>query len=578
MKSNKRSSTPKPAAAAPQGSKTPFWYFAAGIAAALVVVFEIYGPAIRGPFLFDDRYLPFFAPGWAEAPLRNWLAGVRPLLMFSYWLNFRMSQTDPFWYHVLNVLFHSGNAILIWLIVDRLLEWAGVEAARRRILSVFCGALFLVHPIQTESVAYVASRSENLSVLFFNSAFALFVRRRAKEVDMRVAGAVLALFLAACVTKEHAAVLPALLLLTDYFWNPGFSFEGVRRNWKLYAPVAAGAVFATFWIFRILKGAPTAGFGMKDLTWSDYFFSQCRAIWVYIRMFVFPVGQNVDHEFAVSRSLLDHGAIAGMIGLIAVSAAAWIWRRRYPLAAYGWFAFLILLAPTSSFVPIRDLLVERRLYLPFIGLLMVVCEILRRIDLRKASAMAALGAVTAVYAFATYQRNEVWGDAIALWKDTAEKSPGKSRPRFQLAYAYYSDGRCADAAAEYEKASRVEKPDYTLLVDWALAHDCANQPDLALAKLSEATKLEHNAHAWALIGMVHAKQSRLPEALEALNTAERTDPRFEATFVYRGNVYLLQKEYAKAAADFRAAIALNPSDLAARNGLEMAERQAAPRM
>ena len=584
MKSNKRSSGRKASAgasatAAVPAAKTgpPWWHYVAGIAAAMFVAFEVYGPAVRGPFLFDDRYLPFFAPGLAEEPFWAWIYGVRPLLMASFWLNFRMGQTDAYWYHVFNVIFHLGNAILIWLIVERILEWAGVDAARRRILGIFSGVLFLVHPVQTESVAYVASRSENLSVLLFNSALALFVCRRSVAVGWRIAAAVLVLFLAACLTKEHAAVLPVLLLLTDYYWNPGFTLEGIRRNAKLYLPIAAGAAAAGVWIWRVLRYAPTAGFGIKDLPWYEYFYSQCRAIWIYVRMFVLPYGQNVDHEFAVSRSILDHGAIVGMLALVAVSVAAWIYRRRYPLASYGWFAFLILLAPTSSFVPIRDLLVERRLYLPFIGLLLICCEFLRRVKATRTVLAGALACVTAIFAFAAYQRNTAWSDPVELWKDAAEKSPHKSRPAFQLAYAYYAEGRCADAAGEYEKASRLEKPDYSLYVDWALAYDCAQKPDAALEKLRQAIALEKTAHAYATMAKVYAQQNQRQEALDALAEAEKLDPRFEVTYVYRGNVYLMANDYAKAAVEFRRALALNPADMAARNGLDMAERQS-PRM
>jgi tetratricopeptide (TPR) repeat protein len=590
MKSNKRSSGPRAqaaaVAAAPQSQKRgsavrsgpQWWHYALGLFALLFLAFEIYQPAIRGPFLFDDRYLPFFLPGWADAPLSHWLKGVRPVLMLSYWANFQISQQDPYWYHVLNVLFHCGNAVLIWLILERVLEWAGVAAPMRRMLAIFGGLLFLVHPIQTESVAYVASRSENLSVLLFNAAFAIFAYRRSVAVSFRIAAAVLILFISACVTKEHAAALPALLLLTDYFWNPGFSFKGIARNWRLYAPMALGAVFAIWWVVRTLHGARTAGFGLKDLSWYEYFFSQCRAIWLYLLMFLVPVNQNVDHEFAVSRTIVDHGALLGMLALIAVSAAAWIWRRAYPLASYGWFVFLILLAPTSSFVPIRDLLVERRLYLPFIGLLLILCEFLRRVRWSGAALAGALGAVIVVFSFATYARNQVWGDPVALWKDTAEKSPHKSRPQFQLAYAYYSQGQCAEAASEYDKAAQLEKPDYSLYVDWALAYDCAQKPDQALDKLRQAVTLEKTAHAYALIGMVYAKQNQRPEALDALAQAERLDPRFEMTYVYRGNVYIMQNDFAKAAEQFRKALALNPADSAARNGLDMAERQVPARM
>src|SRR5947209_20140825 len=131
MKSNKRSRSTRADAAAATFKPAPkkvsrFWYYVIGLVAALFVAFEVYGPAIHGPFLFDDRYLPFFVPGFADAPLKAWIAGVRPLLMFTFWLNFQIGQTDPYWYHVFNVVFHCANAVLIWLIVERILEWAGV--------------------------------------------------------------------------------------------------------------------------------------------------------------------------------------------------------------------------------------------------------------------------------------------------------------------------------------------------------------------------------------------------------------------------------------------------------------------
>lgn len=581
MKSKKRSGSLRAQALAATpvaASGSHVWYYVLGIAAAIFAAFEIYGPAIHGPFLLDDRYLPFFLPAWADAPLRNWIAGVRPLLMFTFWANYQIGRTDPQSYHVFNVVIHICNAILIWRIVERILEWAGVGQARRRMLAVFAGIVFLVHPLNTESVAYIASRSEGLSVLFFNGALALFVYRRRVAATWRIAAGVLILFLSASLTKEHAAVLPLLLLLTDYFWNPGFSFDGIRRNWRLYVPFVAAILIAGWWVARVLSSAATAGFGMKDLRWYEYFFSQGRAIWLYIRMFALPFGQNADREFAISRTVMDHGALFGLLALAVASAAAWKYRRNFPLAGYGWFAFLILLAPTSSFVPVRDLVAERRLYLPFIGLLLISCEFLRRLRLSRPALVSAMACVTAAFAFAAYQRNELWGDATAFWKDAAEKSPHKSRPAFQLAYAYYSEGRCAEAASEYEKASRMEKPDYSLYVDWGLALDCAGKPDAAIEQLKHALAVENTAHAWATLAKVYAQQKRLPEALAALDGAEKADPSFEYTYVYRGNVYIMTNDFARAIEQFQRALALNPSDTAARDGLAMAQRQQPPRM
>src|SRR5229473_2182269 len=367
-----------------------YWPYALALAAVVIAAFEVYGPSLNGPFLFDDNYLPFGVPNFPLDVLRAWLAGVRPLLMFSYWINYRISGLETGSYHAFNILFHAANAILIFLITLKLLDFGGVERKRRDILAGFAGALFLLHPVNSEAVGYVASRSENLSVLFFFTAFAVFLYRRSPAISWVRAAGVLVLFAAAALTKEHTVVLPALLLLTDYFWNPPFSFQGMRRNWRLYAPVVISAAVLGMFLLKKLRTAETAGFAIKDLTWYQYFFTECRAFWVYIRLFLFPAGLDIDYDFPISHSLLEHGAIFGLIAILALAAAAFYYRRRYPLAAYGFFAFLILMAPTSSFVPIKDPVAERRLYLSMIGLLFIVLEFLRREDVRRPRWMMAL--------------------------------------------------------------------------------------------------------------------------------------------------------------------------------------------
>jgi hypothetical protein len=373
--------------------------------------------------------------------------------------------------------------------------------------------------MQTESVSYVASRSETLSVFFVLAAFVVFLYRKSASAGVGIAVTVLILFGAGVLSKEHSAVLPAFLLLTDYYWNPGFSFEGIRRNWKLYVPIVIGGALAVAFVFRILSRSPSAGFGMKEFTWYQYFFTQCRVIWDYVRMFLFPFGQNLDYDVPISHNVLDHGAIIGLIGLLAVSVLAWIYRRRFPLASYGWFTFLILLAPTSSFVPILDPIAERRLYLSFIGLLFITVEFLRRWKTGRTTLVTVLGLVVLAEAGLSYQRNQLWSSAVDLWKDTADKSPAKVRPRFQLAFAYYHAQRCGEAVNEFAKAAKLQPPNFELLVDWALAYDCAGNTGEAISKLRQAAFMNPNAHVYSQLGKELAQQRKYPEALEALATA-----------------------------------------------------------
>ena len=153
------------------------------------------------------------------------------------------------------------------------------------------------------------------------------------------------------------------------------------------------------------------------------------------------------------------------------------------------------------------------------------------------------------------------------------KTPNKARPRLQLAYAYYEAQRCGASVAEYGRAARLNKPNYGTLVDWALALDCLNQPDQAVEKLRAAAAESQTAHVHSLMGMVYAKRGRWQEALEWLAAAEKIDPNYATTFIYRGGVRMGQKDYAGAAADYRRALQLEPDNEIARAGLAGAETQ-----
>lgn len=221
--------------AAPAKKSASRWWICAAAAVAVYAVFLVYSPALNGPYIFDDSSLPYHSVNFSN-DLSAWLGGVRPLLMLSYWVNYQVSQ-DPQGFHITNVCIHLLNGLLIFFIVKKMQPGL--------LLPAFAAAVFLLHPIQTESVSYIAGRSESLSVLFFLAAFAVFLYRRSPAISWQTAIAILALFAAAVATKEHTLVLPALLLLTDYYWNPGFSFSGIRRNWRLYVPIAIGALGAS---------------------------------------------------------------------------------------------------------------------------------------------------------------------------------------------------------------------------------------------------------------------------------------------------------------------------------------------
>jgi tetratricopeptide (TPR) repeat protein len=564
---------------APKKAAPSKWPVIAAVAAAIIAVWWAYAPAFSGPFLFDDNTLPFAKSAAAMAdPMIVWITSNRPVLMFTYWVNARLSGSDTYSYHILNVIFHLITGGIVFFIVRRFLEWSRVEVQQRNLLAAFSALVFLLHPAQSEAVAYLAGRSESLSVMLAFAAFAVFIYRREPQISWITTLAVLALFMASLLTKQQTIALPGLLLLTDFWWNPGFSFKGIRDNWKLYAPMALAALAAVAFFWNVITTDATAGFAMKDFTWYQYFFTQCRALFIYLREFVLPVGLTADWDFPVSRTILDRGALFGLIALLALAAAAWHYRRRYPLVSFGFFAFLVMMSPTSSILPIRDTVAERRLYFGILGLLLIAAGLLSRVRLKRTSLTAALAVVLLIFTVATRSRAEVWSSAIALWQDTVEKSPDKSRAHFQLASAYADLNQCALAAGEFEKAaqSSLERViRYNLLVDWGLALECAGQPDQALAKLREAAAIDPTAHVYTQICKVYGDHAQWTEALDALAMAEKLDPTFAAIYEYRGNVYLNTNRVAEAVKEYQHALALDPTLESSKQNLQLALKRLA---
>jgi hypothetical protein len=560
MKKTKRREESKAAVAVAQPRSMVWWPWAAGLA-ALLLVYQIYAPALNGRFVLDDRYLPYFSAHVSDK-FTDWVGLLRPLLMTSYWIDYTIAGgSDPFVFHVTNVAIHFLTSLVVILIVAKLAEWAGVVGRLRVALAILCGALFLVHPLQVEAIAYTSGRSDALSTFFYYGAFAVFLWRRKESISLLESFAVLALFGAAMGTKENTLTLPALLLLTDYFWGRG----GLVKNRILYGLLALVGAFGAKMVYGVIRNQETAGFHTEGMTPLTYFFTQCRVVCTYIRMFFLPFGQNVDPDIPLSQTVLDHGAIAGLIVLAALGVGAFIYRKKYPLASFGILTFFLLIAPVASIVPIKDVMSERRVYLPMIGLLLVCCEALRRISFK---AVVQVGVVAFVAcSVLTYLRAEVWASPLALWSDAVSKSPNKYRTQFQLGFAQFELAQCPAAVKTFETASHLKTVDNELLTDWALALDCAGRQDEALEKLRQALQTQNTAHLHTQIARVYMRKQDWQQALAELAVAQGIDPNYDMTYLYRGNIYQIAGDRPAAAREIQRALELNPDNQVAQQAL-----------
>jgi tetratricopeptide (TPR) repeat protein len=358
------------------------------------------------------------------------------------------------------------------------------------------------------------------------------------------------------------------MLLTEWRVAGSRLGEGLRRNWRLYGPLLLAGLAGALYVWRLISVAPSVGANLRDVTPLQYLYTSSRAIFTYLRLFLFPVGQNFDPDFRVSRSLMEQGAFPALGVLLVLSVAAVYFRSRLPLVCYGLLLFLVLLAPTSSVVPMADPLAERRMYLPFLGLLLVLAAVLAQWRVDRNTLALAMASVVLVAAVLTYRRSLIWSDDIVFWKDAVAKSPRKPRPYDHLVYSYVRANRGRDAVEELERAGSKLPRDYFLLMNWALTYERIQEPEKALSKLREAAGLKSTAEVYALMGRILARLGRRAEALDALETAVvKERPGSDMQHVYRGHLHAAAERIDAALAEYRRALQANPANTDARSAL-----------
>jgi protein O-mannosyl-transferase len=563
--SKRRISRPTPRRADRKATaRLSVWLKPAGVGAALLCCLLLYAPAFHGPFVFDDASLPFSRTMRVEA-LPAWLTGVRPVLMASYWLNFRLWGDDPRSYHVLNALIHFCNTGLVFLVLYRLLSLAGVVKPQSARMAVLGSLIFLVHPLQTESVSYVAGRSESLSALFELLAYTVFLYRRREAISWIESLVVLGLFFLGIRTKENVVSLFGFLILTDLFWPKPFTATGLRKNWRLYSLALPGAAVAAIYVFRMLDAAASAGFSLPSATWLQYFFTESRAIFRYVQMAVVPEGLSIDHDFPVSHSIWEHGALVWILLLIATVIGGWRVRHKYPLASFGLFFFLLGLAPTSSFVPIADPLADRRMYLPILGLILIAIEVCRSVRIPSRAGWYGAAALLLVLSAWTYRRNVEWGHPDELFAAAANQSTHNLRPYLHLTEVLVHEQNCAPAIPYLERADRLFPDSVEIATAWSWADECMGRLNEAMQKLQRAASLNPRSpliYEW--IGLLYGEMRMPVAAGDALRHAVELNPRSITAHEALGLWYREMGDLAAAEKEYKTSLSIDPLDPNAR--------------
>ncbi len=359
--------------------KSPRFHLAA---AALIAVLTLlaYSNTFHASFHFDDDAAINENPQIKHVTADNIMVLLRtnrPITNLSLMFSYALSGLNVAGWHIFNLSFHIANSILVYVLI---LWTAGLPVFRERYadrargMALFGALLFAVHPIQTESVTYIISRSELLAAFFFLSTFLLFIKGAQKG---RFGYYVLAFLTSLCSmgSKEWAATLPAMLLLYDYMFLSQSSLKTVMKRLPAYVLLFLPWVLAAY-ILSTYRGATSAGFsisGQNGITPWTYLLTSFNVIWTYIRLLILPINQNLDYDYPVAKTLFEFPTLLSLIGHIGVVGAAfWAYTKKgWLLAPFGVAWFYIVLAPTQSFVPILDLIFEHRIYMPSLGFFLV---------------------------------------------------------------------------------------------------------------------------------------------------------------------------------------------------------------
>lgn len=512
----------------------------AGIVVAAVAA---YHNSFTGPFVFDD--LPAIADNASirdlgrigEVLLPQNPGGLttsgRPVVNLSLALNHALSAGTVWSYHGFNLLVHTLAGLVLFGLVRRTLcrpVLGGRHGPDSLPLAALVAALWVVHPLQTESVTYIVQRAESLMGLFYLLTLYGFVRGAESPRPARWLGLSLAACTLGMATKEVMASAPLLVLLYDRTFVAG-TFAGAWRQRRGYYLGLA----ATWGLLAVLVAGNagrggTAGFDTV-VTPGQYLLTQCGALVHYLRLAFWPHPLVFDYGTAV---VAGAGEVwwQALLVLLLLAGTAWALVRR-PVLGFPGAWFFAILAPSSSFVPVASqTMAEHRLYLPLLApLLLLALGAHAWLGRRGLSLVAAAAAACLVL---TVDRNADYASELTLWADTAARHPANARAHNNLGMAEFKRGRIDAAIAHYEEAirrgPRFSEPPYNL-------------------------------------GLALARQQRYPEAIVRYEQALALRPDYPEAHNNLGNALLATGRPAEALRHYEDAVRANPAFAEARSNL-----------
>jgi tetratricopeptide (TPR) repeat protein len=532
----------------------------------IIVTVVVYASSLHGKFVFDDQQIVMQNPRLMNVHTLNDAvaigAGWRQVLFLTYGLNYYWSGLDTFSYHIVNVVLHIINVLLVYGIILVALR----DDARARFAAFGGAAVFAVHTMFSASVSYIAGRSSELCGTFYFGAILLFFmglnsterRRRILYIALAsIAG------LLAWQAKQEAITLPLFLAAIVFL-------RMEKKDWRWIAPLAAIPLVGLFLVWDQIKSLyatvggneilVSAGFE-KVLPAATYFRTYITAVAGYfLPRFIVPVNLSADPQIAS----VEHWYSPEFLFAIAVlGGLAWLALRSYrrdPLLSLGIAAILISPMAAYAAIPLADVVLEHRAYIPGLGVAFIFGWAFQWVARNYANLRWPLaGSVIILFGLMTIGRNAVYADNISLWKDAEAKSPGKPRPHFNLGQAYQDAQRLPDAIREYQHALALKPDIYAAYSNIAAIYLDQREFDKGEEMLQKVTTLAPNfTEGFINLAVLYIRRQQPDKAIAALNRALEINPDSFAAHFNKGEALTQKREFKLALESYKQAIHLRP--------------------
>ncbi len=371
--------------------------------------------------------------------------------------------------------------------------------------------IFIAHPIQTQAVTYIAQRATSMAAMFYLLSLVMYIKWRLRMQDtgymmqdkedkiqditllnppfprgevkrgimyraswiMYLCSIISAIL--AMKTKEIAFTLPLVIALYEFsFFNKTPNFELRTRSLKRFLyllPILLTLLIIPLSMVNFKAPVETITQDIDiqsretvNITRTDYLLTQFRVIVTYLRLLILPINQNLDYRYPVYNSFFDLEVFLSFLLLLSILGIAvysfFISRRTHHalrLMSFGIFCFFITLSVESSIIPIKDVIVEHRLYLPSIGFFIAAVLSVEHFFSNMRLKTVLMAIIVLVLSVGTYNRNTIWKDPQKLWEDVISKAPNNVRAYTELGAIFRDEGQYAEAMNQFEKALKISK-------------------------------------------------------------------------------------------------------------------------